>query len=414
MKNYFKLSIALMMVVAIATSCSDDEPGGEKVKPRVDIVLTKSESVVNNAAAEFGIKIINPVNKYAELNEKINWSVSPLSASEVLGLMANGANGETLEQLCDLMGVKDVPLADVNSYYKNVKKQLLEVDNTAKVNLANALFIDDRFSLLPDFMQLCNDYYDALINFASFDEETTWIDMDKWVSEQTNAKVQNRPQILEEYARIINAMYFKGVWAEQFDKAVSEKFYPNYPNESYFVNVQMMKKYGNYGYARSEHFEACEIAYGNGAFSMVVMLPIDDTDINEQLTKLTCEEYASLIDDIDVHKMSICLPKWESECEIDLAKVITAERYNKIFELTSDYSKLSGDGICFLSSFQNNYIKVDETGTEAASSTISSDINIAPLPNPDYVFNVNRPFFYLIKEKSTGAILLMGKVSKIG
>lgn len=147
---------------------------------------------------------------------------------------------------------------------------------------------------------------------------------------------------------------------------------------------------------------------------MVVMLPIDDTDINEQLTKLTCEEYASLIDDIDVHKMSICLPKWESECEIDLAKVITAERYNKIFELTSDYSKLSGDGICFLSSFQNNYIKVDETGTEAASSTISSDINIAPLPNPDYVFNVNRPFFYLIKEKSTGAILLMGKVSKIG
>ena len=220
-------TITVIALFAISTSCSDEEPGGDKVNPRVDIVLTKSEAVVNNAAADFGIKMISPVNNYAEEEGKSNWSMSPLSASEVLGVMANGAAGATREQLCDLMGVNGVDIADVNSYYKTVKKQLFEVDNTAKVNIANTLYIDDEYSLLPDFVKLCNDYYGASVNFSDFDKESTWSAMDKWVSEQTNAKVQNRPRNSEEYARIINAMYFKWVWAEKFDKAIQEKFYPN-------------------------------------------------------------------------------------------------------------------------------------------------------------------------------------------
>ena len=74
---------------------------------------------------------------------------------------------------------------------------------------------------------------------------------------------------------------------------------------------------------------------------------------------------------------------------------------------------MSNDKIIVNSSVQNTYIKVDETGTEVASTTTSNNMDIAPLPEIDYVFKCDRPFFYLVKEKSTGVILLMGKVSKL-
>ena len=408
------IGMMLLLPAVALTSCSDDEPKGIETKPRVDIVLTKSEQAVNAAATSFGIKMINPINKYAKENSIDNWSMSPLSASEVLGLMANGANGETLQQICDLLGVESENLADVNSYYKNIKSQLFEEDNTAKLNIANTVYLDDAFSALPDFEQTCKDYFDAPIHISDFDSESTWTEMDKWVSEQTNAKMKNKPRIDGELVRIMNAMYFKGFWKSKFNNAYSDRFYPKYPETAYFVNVKIMKKLAKYGYARSEHFEACEIPYGNEAFSMVVMLPLDDVTLDEQLEKLTCEEYNSLMNDFDVHKLEIYLPKWEAKSRINLSKVISnMPEYKDIFDLTGDYSKMSNDKIIVNSSVQNTYIKVDETGTEVASTTTSNNMNIAPLPEIDYVFKCDRPFFYLIKEKSTGAILLMGKVSKL-
>ena len=195
MKNKFRLAIALVAIAPVFASCGDDEPKGNEAKPRVDIVLTKSEQAVNAAATSFGIKMINPINKYAKENSIDNWSMSPLSASEVLGIMANGANGETLQQICDLLGVESDNLADLNSYYKNIKSQLFEVDNTAKLNIANTVYLDDAFSALPDFEQTCKDYFDAPIHISDFDSESTWTEMDKWVSEQTNAKMKNKPRI---------------------------------------------------------------------------------------------------------------------------------------------------------------------------------------------------------------------------
>lgn len=175
-----------------------------------------------------------------------------------------------------------------------------------------------------------------------------------------------------------------------------------------------MTKEAKFGYARSEHFEACEIPYGNEAFSMVVMLPLGEVTLDEQLEKLTCEEYNSLMNDFDVHKLEIYLPKWEAKCELDFAKVVTSmEKYASIFSGGGDYSKMSSSELAFFASFQNNYIKVDESGTEAASTTTSSAGLTSPLPKDDYIFKCDKPFFYVIKEKSTGAILLMGKVSKL-
>ena len=408
------IGMMLMLPAVALTSCSDDEPKGNEAKPRVDIVLTKSEQAVNAAATSFGIKMINPINKYAKENSIDNWSMSPLSASEVLGIMANGANGETLQEICDLLGVESDNLADLNSYYKNIKSQLFEVDNTAKLNIANTVYLDDAFSALPDFEQTCKDYFDAPIHISDFDSESTWTEMDKWVSEQTNAKMKNKPRIAGELARILNAMYFKGFWRSKFNNAYSDRFYPRYPETVYFVNAKMMTKEAKFGYARSKHFEACEIPYGNEAFSMVVMLPLGEVTLDEQLEKLTYEEYDYLMNDFDVHKLEIYLPKWEAKSRINLSKVISdMPEYKDIFDLTGDYSKMSNDKIIVNSSVQNTYIKVDETGTEVASTTTSNNTAIAPLPEIDYVFKCDRPFFYLIKEKSTGAILVMGKVSKL-
>ena len=408
------IGMMLMLPAVALTSCSDDEPKGNEAKPRVDIVLTRSEKAVNAAATSFGIKMINPINKYAQEKGLDNWTMSPLSASEVLGIMANGANGETLQQICDLLGVESDNLADLNSYYKNIKSQLFEVDNTAKLNIANTVYLDDAFSALPDFEQTCKDYFDAPIHISDFDSESTWTEMDKWVSELTNAKMKNKPRIDGELARILNAMYFKGFWRSKFNNAYSDRFYPRYPETVYFVNAKMMTKEAKFGYARSKHFEACEIPYGNEAFSMVVMLPLGEVTLDEQLEKLTCEEYNSLMNDFDVHTMEIYLPKWEAKCELDFAKVVTSmEKYASIFSGGGDYSKMSSSRLAFFASFQNNYIKVDESGTEAASTTTSSAGLTSPLPKDDYIFKCDKPFFYVIKEKSTGAILLMGKVSKL-
>jgi serpin B len=412
MKKSIFISLVALMGIGIC-SCSD-EPNQGKLQPRQDITLTKSESDVNESAKTFAYSLIKSVDAYAAQKGQENWMVSPLSASHVLGMMANGAQGETLTELCDLLAIEPSQVADMNSYYKNLTEQLYKADNTSKLNIASALFVDDEFPIKTDFVTVCNDWYQAKAQNLDFDNPAAVKTVNQWFEKQTNGIIKNMldPTYDKRYYVIANALYFNGTWPEPFSNWKKNRFYYKFPSTSQYKNGQTyIGKTGDFGYARIGDFEACEIPYGNGAFTMVIMLPIEKS-LDECLANLTQESLGALLDDFDVQNLEVCMPDWEMSNEIKFDELLPNVGYKNILGPVTNYLSIS-DNQLWVKMNQKNYIKVDKKGTIIATVSFPKGLNGAPLPEKGYLFTANHPFLYLVRETSTGAILLIGKIGKL-
>ncbi len=79
----------------------------------------------------------------------------------------------------------------------------------------------------------------------------------------------------------------------------------------------------------------------------------------------------------------------------------------------ADFSRISGTSNLLISRvIHQTFIDVQEEGTEAAAATIVEIRETSAGGDSTPIFRADKPFLYVIKENSTGAILFMGKVGK--
>lgn len=405
----------LVLLFAFATiivgSISCEKIGDEDIQdnPYKKLSLTTRSADFASKGNAFAFNYIDRVNDAVEGD----FFISPLSMQFLLGMVLNGAREQTADEICSVLGYGKGEIDAVNDYSLSMLKQLPDLDKRTNLTIANAIFVNKKYSLLNSYKTDVGKYYEAEVENLDFSNNSSSTKaINKWCSDHTKGLV---PEIIDQVdprilSYLLNAMYFKSQWKEKFPKgSTSKETFTDERGEK--TTVQMMKNEKRFAYQDDDVIRAVCLPYGNGAYSMTVILPADGktlSDVTDYLEMKTWEDFQ--------RRMVMCvvdlkLPKFETKFEINLNDILSAMGMPSAFDAgKADFKAMSDAAICMSVVKQKAAIKVDEEGTEAAVVSMSG-MAMAAFPGDHIVFHADRPFLYLITESSTGAILFAGKFS---
>lgn len=406
-----KKTIAALSLLSILAACQS-EGGSSEPKPRKDIILTRTEQQITNSGTDFAFRFFNQVCT-SEV-EKPNLFVSPLSASFCLSMIANGASGNTLTEMINALGFSDFSLEDMNNYNQKLATALLDLDNTTRIGIANSIWLKQGFSAYDDFLNVNKKMYDARVQELDFASPKAKDVINQWCAEKTNNCIKEVIQQIPENARmyLLNALYFKGIWKNQFKKSDTKQETFNSADGSKSRVPMMNLSMKSFNYTQNDYFSIAELPYGNEAFSMVILLPAEGKTLNESLPELTSVNWNEWNGKLSLKNLNVKLPRFELRYDKDLIPDMEALGMKDAFRDIADFSKMSASDLFVGILKQYTFVNVNEEGTEAAAVTVGGMLDLSVSPSSDN-FYVDRPFVFMIKEKSTGAILFMGKVTKL-
>ncbi|WP_291529666.1 serpin family protein [Bacteroides sp. UBA939] len=412
-----KKTIAALSLLSIFAACQNDEnetPQPEP-KPRKDISLTRAEQEMLEAGTDFAFHFFGQVCSTEA--RKPNVFVSPLSASLCLSMITNGAWGNTLTEMQDVLGfpAASFSLDDLNNYNRKLTTALLDLDNTTQLGIANSIWVKQGFKVFDSFVDVNKKKYDARVQELDFASPKAKDVINQWCAEQTNNCIKKVIEEIPEDARmyLINALYFKGIWRSQFRKSDTRQ--ENFTNSDGIERkVNMMNQTGTFNYVHNTAFAIAELPYGNEAFSMVVLLPAEGKTLDESLAELTSGNWKEWGESLYGRELQVKLPRFKVEYDKSLIGDMVAMGMQDAFDKhRADFSKMSEENLFIGLLQQFTYVNVDEEGTEAAAVTIGGMMTTSVGPSTPIPFYVDRPFAFMIKEKSTGAILFMGKITEL-
>lgn len=403
-KSIVYLAMCLLSVGSLS-ACNKQDPETPGNKPYEPIVLTKAEQEIKTASNQFGFDV------YHQLYKGENMLVSPLSLSLALSMTATGAAGQTAEEMLSTLGFAGQSIDDMNGYYKKMISALLEADPTTTFEVANSIWANEKAAMKKSFADLVNEYYSSEVYPADFSSQATVNAVNKWVSDKTHGKIDSildkpNPNLV---MALINALYFKGKWSFDFDEKTNKEDFTMISGKK--MKVDMMKASEKLDYAESDGFSMVNLPYGNGAFSMKVILPAKNEDFGDAVARLDANVLARLNGSLSKANVNLKLPKFTFDYNSDLAEVLSDLGMKQAFLPTADFSSMSDRSLSISLVKQKTFIDVNEKGTEAAAVTFIG--MVATSMGPQQIKNVNffadRPFLFVIQENSTGAILFMGQ-----
>src|SRR5689334_5992629 len=197
-----------------ATATVPGQKGGDIAKVSDDMIRNKLAA----ANTQFGIKLLSEILK--QDNGK-NVFISPASVAIALAMTYNGASGDTQKAMAQALELQGMTLQEVNEAYAALKASLQNADPKVQLSIANSLWVKQGVQFKPDFLQRTQSYYQAKVTELNFADPNAAGNINAWVSQNTNGKIQ---QIVDQIPPemvlyLINAIYFKGTWTKQFDKA---------------------------------------------------------------------------------------------------------------------------------------------------------------------------------------------------
>jgi len=385
---------------------------GFQLQKETETIIPFSATEMTKSVNNFSMNFF--ATAYEELKSDENIVLSPLSLNMALAMVWNGANGDTRQGIQQAMGMQNYSQAEVNNYFLNLRKELTTVDPDVKLALANSIWYDNGFPVKTDFITVNKNYYDAEVNEIDFRAPDAPDQINQWCSDNTNGLIKKMINAIPDdvVMYLINALYFKGLWADGC------AFAPEYTHQSYFykengknISVDMMsQKREDIDYYSDDRLEMVSLPYGNGAYSMVFALP--KGSFAEMLLQLKENGYwSSCLSNLKPQEVQLSIPKFkvEYEPEPNLNEILKKLGMEKAFiPFSADFSGISNVELFISQVRQKTFIEVDEKGTEAAAVTIVEGTFTSVPSYP--VFFANRPFLFVIQENTTGTALFMGKI----
>jgi serpin B len=410
MKKIFLLPVVLGISLAAFWGCSKDENGEEPQKKNVE-VFPFSEMEMTKSVNSFSMNFF--ATAYEKLNADENIVLSPLSLNMALAMAWNGANGDTRQGIQQAMGMQDFLPEEVNSYFLDLRQKLAEADPDVKLSLANSIWYNYGFPVKTDFITINKNYYNAEVKEIDFRSLNAPDQINLWCSDNTNGLIKEIISKIPADAAmyLINALYFKGLWADNcaFNPELTHQAYFNKEGGEKILVDMMMQKCEGLDYYSDDRLEMVALPYGNGAYSMIFALP--KGNFSEMLSQLKQSGYwQSCLSSFKPEKLDLYIPKFKVEYEPkpDLNKILTEFGMEKAFSFDADFSGISDRKLFISSVKQKTYIEVDEKGTEAAAVTVVEIGTTAVIPEPK--FRADRPFLFVIQENKTGTALFIGKI----
>lgn len=406
--------IPFILLAALFAGCSDNEDSPNVPKERVDIELTAEERQVNDQVQDFAFDFIRAFAQEREKKEPEikNYAISPLSLSFVLGMVLNGADGETYKQMQEVLGFGGMDNESINRYMQTMRIALPDLDNTTTFLNANSIWMAKGWNFLPDFKQMNQTYYDALLKADEDFDQKSADAINGWCKEKTKGMIPEFVEVDEISSLkvlLLNALYFKGKWKYPFEPSETQ-MQVFVRKDGSPIRVPMMKMHKVLACVSTDDAIIVSLPYGNGAFNMQLLLPADRTvPIEELLGNLTSEQWNEWKAQEMGYSVTFALPKFDIDYEDGkLHNVLKVLGISDAFTSKADFSKMCNAGLHLSWVKQRSVIHVDENGTEASVVTgVGGDTDDMP---PALQVDFNRPFAFFITEVSTNTIVFAGKV----
>ena len=341
---------------------------------------------------------------------------SPYSISTALAMTSAGARGGTETQMVKTFHFEPDP-AKRHAAFAAMEADLNAVQKKGQVKLsvANSLWPQKKYPLLQGFLDLTKKYYGASVTPVDFTEpEPTRQKINTWVEDKTNQKIKDLIPggVLDANTRLVlvNAIYFKGTWSTPF-KAEATKDAPFRLSSGKTVQAPLMFQKKHFKYGANDGLQVLEMPYAGDDLSMIVLLPKKADGLDALENNLTAANLAKWTQEMGSPDVNVYLPKFKMTCRFSLNGTLRTMGVTDAFDPgKADFSGMDGGRNLFISAaLHKAFVEVNEQGTEAAAAT-GIAMGLLALPVQPIEFRADHPFLFLIREKSTGSILFIGRV----
>ena len=391
------------MIKALSILVSLFMLGGCTMKGDTDVIKPSSGDIYSgDMSYEISSSYESDFDFMKYMPKDQNYMISPFSIKMAMMMAANGANDYTQKEILSALGV-----SSIDEYNQKANDIITRYNSNKDVNLnvANSIWLNKTEAMGANFKdtykKIISDFYKGVAMEENADTIASKIN--DFIAKETNNKITNvlpteRPAGF--LSALVNTIYFKGSFENQFDTANTKKdtFTDRNGNKS---EIDFMNQTKHFGYYENDGVQMLKMNYSGRDIAMYILLNDDDkdVDINDIISKM---EYKNV---------SVSMPKFKTEFTKSFVDVLKQMGINIAFTNAANFSNMFDNVEAHISDvIHKTFIEVDENGTEAAAATvILMTKNSLPMPEEIKEFKANRPFTYFIRDEVSGEILFLGE-----
>ena len=358
-----------------------------------------------SAVANFSLDLFRET-----LSDDENSLVSPISVLLALAMTANGADGNTLSQMEQVLG-GGMSISKLNEYLYSFTNGLSSKDKSL-LNISNSIWFKDRgFTPNCDFLQTNANYYSADAFAAPFDDQTI-NDINSWISDATDGLIDKMVETIpgDVVMYLINTILFDAEWERFFDeRSVQSGEFTNYKNQTQTAEFMHSEESIS---IQSDNATGFIKPYRGGNYSFVAILPDEGVDILDYVAALTGNDFLDIVGNKQNDRIMVALTKFDYDYEVLMNDALKAMGMEDAFDVRADLTRMGSSelGKLFISKVLHKAkISVNELGTKAGAATVVEG-SVTSVPRPVIL---NRPFVYSIIDNATNLPLFIGTLLSI-
>ncbi|XP_012495649.1 PREDICTED: serpin I2 [Propithecus coquereli] len=363
---------------------------------------------------EFAVDLYQAVS----LSHKNNIIFSPLGTTLVLGMVQLGAKGKAQQQIRQTLKLQETSTGEEFSVLKSFFSAISKKKQEFTFNLANALYLQEGFAVKEQYLYGNKEFFQSAVKLVDFQDARACAEtISTWVESKTDGKIKDMFSG-EEFGPLtrlvlVNAIYFKGDWKQKFREEDTQLM--NFiKKDGSAVKIPMMKallrtKYGYFS-EPSMNYQVLELPYKDDEFSLIIILPAKDMNIEEVEKRITAHHILKWFSEMQELEVDISLPRFKVEQKTDFKEALYSLNITEIFSRGCDLSGLTDSSEVYVSQvMQKVFFEINEDGSEAAASTGMNIPMIMSMAQNQFI--ANHPFLFIMKNNPTESILFMGRVT---
>jgi len=378
--------------------------------PLVDFINNKKAAGLIESDTRFGLDLFGEVLKMENAPENI--MISPVSVAVALGMTYNGAAGDTKTAFEETLRFKGYSREEINTIHQSLINHILQADPKVIMEIANSIWYRQGFNVLQSFIDTNKIYYNAEVAGLDFSDPASVNVINNWCALKTHDKIKNPLDVISSEAvmYLINAIYFNGTWTFQFDD--KDSFNGMFKREDDVqTEAVYMRMESDVAYLSNDLFTAVDLPYGNKKFKMSILLPNEGKSTADIVEQLSAENFCKWTSEFSEKEVVVTIPKFKFGYKELLNNPLIDMGLGEAFSGTADFTDINPDGGLQISRvIHQSFIDVNEKGTEAAAVTIVEIRYTSIGPDTKTYFTADHPFIFVILEKTSNAILFIGRV----
>ncbi|MEO0333166.1 MAG: serpin family protein, partial [Bacteroidota bacterium] len=303
--TYWVRGWVILMVVAICWSCQKEGVQPEANPPSARNLSHEEQELVRSVN-DFAFDLVRQVTRQSPSQ---NTFLSPLSVNLAMSLMLNGSVGYTQSQLHQSLDFDVLSPLEVNKAYSELIPLLQELDPQVNFSLANAVWYDQKMTISTFYQDILLAYYNAHAIDLNFRSKRSATVIQKWIETQMPYKLAEPITAPSPRTTLYmtNAVQFNGKWAVPFREEYTRPAEFFLPNGNSITTDMMYTDQAAYRYYQTDQASYIDVPYGNGQYSMTLVMPRTEDSLHHLASNLNAEKLDLILNAADTLEQGLYL-----------------------------------------------------------------------------------------------------------